>query len=118
MASVNAQEFMVQLAVQTDKSPTIIAKLAMGVSERLGGLSKQLKGGLGGEQYMAVCQDLKWYLSKRSVLYRAISLKYYGKMVAAQELRQGALNLRTHFVYIYIYIVCDIQETWRMFGIF
>ena len=42
IALINAQEFMIQLAVQTNKSPSLTCKLAMGVSKELKKCNKLL----------------------------------------------------------------------------
>merc|ERR1712087_665494 len=85
LAQINAQEVMVQLAVQTNKSPALTAKLSEGVSLRLKQANHKMKSSLSGAVYQAIKADLVLYLKIRSDLYHAIALKYHAKTLAKQE---------------------------------
>jgi len=103
VALVNAQEFMIQLAVQTNKSPALTAKLSAGVSTKLKQCHKTLATSLSKEVFNAMKRDFVLYLAIRSDLYQAISLKYLGKLMKNEEKHgetvscyQGALNILKH----------------------
>jgi len=84
LALTNAQEFMVQLAVQTDKSSAITAKLAQGVADKLASLDKQAEALLSSRVEL-LSSDFRKYLHIRSSLYKAIAYKYQGKFVREKE---------------------------------
>ena len=100
VAAINAQEFMVQLSVQTNKSPSLTAKLSMGVSDKLRECDKMLTAQLSKNAYYSIKQDFVLYLKLRSDLYEAIAFKYnanvlrqngkYGEGVACY---QRAINV-------------------------
>jgi len=103
LALINAQEFMVQLAVQTNKSPALTAKLSEGVSERLKQANHKIKSSLSGAVYQSIKVDFVLYLKIRSDLYHAIALKYHAKTLSQQEkygecvaCYQCALNVLKH----------------------
>jgi len=103
LALINAQEFMVQLAVQTNKSPALTAKLSEGVSDRLKQANRQMKSSVSGAVYESIKTDFVLYLKIRSDLYHAIALKYHAKTLAKQEkygegvaCYQCALNVLKH----------------------
>jgi len=79
MALANAQEFMVQVAVETKKSNTIVVKLAEGVSVQLLEALQILRKGLG-KQSTLLSHDLIVYLDRRSKMYHGIALKYQSKV--------------------------------------
>jgi len=84
-AQVNAQEFMVQLAVQTGKSTTLTSKLSMGISKQLKEADARLISNLSPQIYNIILHDFRLYMKIRSDLYKAIAQKYYGKMSKSQE---------------------------------
>ncbi|ETO16598.1 hypothetical protein RFI_20742 [Reticulomyxa filosa] len=86
LALVNAQEFMVQLAVQTDKSSAVTAKLAQGIADKLDSLHKQLDSSLGNAHVDSISSDFRHYLRIRASLYKAIALKYQGKFAREKKL--------------------------------
>lgn len=103
LALINAQEFMVQLAVQTNKSPALTAKLAEGVSQQLKMANHKIKSSLSSAVYDSIKADFVLYLKIRSDLYHAIALKYHAKTLAKQEkygegvaCYQCALNVLKH----------------------
>jgi len=79
VAQINAQEFMVQLAVQTGKSPLLTAKLAMGISKTLKDTDCRLMASVGERIYNTISFDFTLYMKIRSDLYKAIAHKYSGK---------------------------------------
>merc|ERR1719419_413579 len=103
VALVNAQEFMIQLAVQTNKSPALTAKLSAGVSSKLKQCNKTLSTSLSKEMYNSLRADFVLYLKIRSDLYQAIALKYNAKGLKNAEKHgqcvasyQAALNILKH----------------------
>jgi len=84
MALANAQEFMVQVAVETKKSNNIVAKLAEGVSVQLLEALQVLKKGMG-QQVSKVSHDFIVYLDRRSKMYHGIALKYKSKVKLEEE---------------------------------
>jgi len=103
VALVNAQEFMIQLAVQTNKSPALTAKLSAGVSSKLKQCNKTLSTSISKEVYNSIRQDFILYLKIRSDLYQAIAFKYTGKLLKDEEKHgecvacyQSALNILKH----------------------
>lgn len=84
MALANAQEFMVQVAVEKKKSNKIVAKLAEGVSVQLLEALKVLRQGLGNKANM-VSHDFLVYLDRRSKMYHGIALKYQSKVKLEEE---------------------------------
>jgi len=84
MALANAQEFMVQVAVETKKSNKIVAKLAEGVSIRLSEALQTARKGLGAKATM-LSHDFVVYLDRRSKMYHGIALKYQSKVKLEEE---------------------------------
>ena len=76
---------MIQLAVQTNKSPALTAKLSAGVSMKLRQCNKTLATSLSKETYSSLKQDFVLYLKIRSDLYQAIALKYAAKLLKSEE---------------------------------
>jgi len=102
-ALVNAQEFMIQLAVQTNKSPSLTSKLSMGVAARLKQCHQTLHTNLANPVYQSLRKDFLLYLKVRSDLYQAIALKYNGKLSKQNEKHgecvafyQSAINILKH----------------------
>lgn len=85
IAATNAQEFMIQLAVQTSKSQRLTAKLSMGASDKFRECNKILSVNLSNVVYEDIRIDLRLYLSARSSLYRSIAFKYEGKLLQKAE---------------------------------
>jgi len=81
IALINAQEFMIQLAVQTNKSPSLTSKLSAGVAHQLKNCNKILSVNLSNVIYNSIKKDFILYLKIRSTLYRAIALKYNAKLI-------------------------------------
>ena len=106
IALVNAQEFMVQLCVQTKKSKSLTSKLSMGVSKKLKESNNLIKNNLG-KHYQDIRLDFKLYLTIRSRLYLSISNKYmaqeckknekYGQEVAYYKVAYNILNKTSGF---------------------
>jgi len=84
MALANAQEFMVQVAVEKKKSNTLVAKLAEGVSVQLYDAYQALNKGLG-NHVKVVSHDFLVYLDRRSKMYHGIALKYKSKVKLEEE---------------------------------
>ena len=85
LSLTNAQEFAVQLAVQTKKSNAIISKLAKGVCDKFAIIDRSLNSSLGA-YYTQTQPDFRWYLKIRSDLYKAISQKYMSHSAKDEEL--------------------------------
>ena len=101
MSLINAQEFMIQLAVQTNKSPSLTAKLSSGVSMKLKQCQKLLYTNLSQQIYQSIKKDIS-YLKIRSDLYQSIALKYH-KLLKTNEKHgecvayyQSAINILNH----------------------
>jgi len=75
MALANAQEFMVQCAVETGKPHELISKLCEGISLQLMEALQIAEMGLGAETWM-LSHDIILYLDRRSRMYHGIALKY------------------------------------------
>jgi len=101
LALANAQEFMVQIAVEGKKSNQIVAKLAEGVSLQLTSALKTARTALGSKQVL-LNPDIQVYLDLRASMYHAIALKYqskvahdaeeYGERIAILKAAQGTLG--------------------------
>merc|ERR1719251_411821 len=76
---------MIQLAVQTNKSPSLTSKLAMGVCQQLKKCNKMMDVNLSKGVYNAIKKDFILYLKIRSDLYQSIALKYKAKLLKQQE---------------------------------
>ena len=105
MALINSQEFMIQLAVQTNKSAILTSKLSMGVSSKLKQCNKLLNTNLSAAVYQSIKKDFILYLKIRSDLYHAIALKYQGKQSKTNEKHgqcvayyQSAINILKHAI--------------------
>merc|ERR1712008_371771 len=85
IALINSQEFMIQLAVQTNKSPSLTSKLSSGVADQLKKCNKMLSVNLSDAIYNSLKKDFILYLKIRSDLYRAIALKYNAKLIKQKE---------------------------------
>jgi len=103
MSLINAQEFMIQLAVQTNKSPSLTSKLSSGVSNKLKQCNKLLTTNLSNLIYNSIKKDFILYLKIRSDLYQSISLKYNAKLLKQNEKHgqcvayyQSAINILKH----------------------
>ena len=99
MAKANVEEFFVQQGVQSKMSKSLVAKLAMGVASDFSDCSKKLTHGL--PNNVNVKSDFRFYLKDRSLLYKAIAHKYFGRWCkesdkfvdAAAHYRDGKLAL-------------------------
>jgi len=105
MSLINAQEFMIQLAVQTNKSPSLTAKLSMGVSSKLKQCQKLINTNLSNNIYNNIKKDFILYLKIRSDLYQSIALKYNAKLLKQNEKHgqcvayyQSAINILNHAI--------------------
>eukprot|EP01084_Bolivina_argentea_P106282 190231_1 len=85
LALINAQEFMVQLAVQTNKSHSLTAKLSAGVGNKLKKCNSLLASNLSQNSYNSIKSDFVLYLKIRSDLYQAIASKYNAKLLKQNE---------------------------------
>jgi len=84
MALANAQELMVQVAVQTKKSDKLIVKLAEGIAVQHMEVLHIAQKGLGTQANM-LSHDISVYLDRRSKLYHGIALKYWSKVKLEEE---------------------------------
>ena len=105
MALINAQEFMIQLAVQTNKSPSLTSKLSMGVCKKLKQCNKLLNVNLSQQIYNSIKKDFILYLKIRSDLYQSIALKYHAKLLKHNEKHgdcvayyKSAINILKHAI--------------------
>lgn len=84
LALSNAQEFTVQLAVQTGKSANVTSKLAQGVSKKCLDMRHALTQGLG-PAVDTIHPDFKLYISVRAQLYQAIAQKYMASVAQSND---------------------------------
>jgi len=84
MALANAQELMIQVAVQTKKSDKLVTKLAEGIAVQHMEALQIAQKGLGAQARM-LSHDISVYLDRRSKLYHGIALKYWSKVKLEEE---------------------------------